>query len=165
MLNINQLYKTIDQKEKQRKDIYGELLKKCHSRIISSSEKCDTVTFFIVPSFLVGVPLYKQNDAISYIMQKLIANGFFVMYTHPNLLFISWDKSHIRVPQSQNNMNSNGYYIETNQPKQIEYNVQNQQAKKNNYKSVTEYKPSGNFINSPEMLEDLRNKMGNFFSK
>ena len=87
------------------------------------------------------------------------------MMLYPNLLFISWDKSHIRVPQSQNNMNSNGYYIESNQPKQIEYNVQNQQAKKNNYKSVTEYKPSGNFINSPEMLEDLRNKMGNFFSK
>ena len=40
--------------------------------------------------FLVGTPRYDSAACIAYIMDKLLENGFIIKYTHPNLLFISW---------------------------------------------------------------------------
>ena len=50
----------------------------------------DCYCFYAVPTFIFGVPLYDVTKCIIYIMEDLIDKGFYVKYTHPNLLFISW---------------------------------------------------------------------------
>ena len=47
-------------------------------------------TFFLLPEFILGVPRYDMAECTSFVMEKLIDNGFMVKYTHPNLLVISW---------------------------------------------------------------------------
>ena len=49
------------------------------------------IFFFVVPEFLLGVPKYDVGLCTSWIIEKLIDNGFHIKYTHPNLLFISWN--------------------------------------------------------------------------
>ena len=35
-------------------------------------------------------PKYNTQECITYVIEKIINNGFQIKYTHPNLLFISW---------------------------------------------------------------------------
>lgn len=91
MLNINQLHKEIEKREKRKNKIYNTILEKVNYRILLTNQKSnDCICLFVVPSFLFGVPLYNMTNCIIYIMEDLIEKGFKVNYTHPNLLTISW---------------------------------------------------------------------------
>ena len=39
---------------------------------------------------MIGVPKYDSDSCIAYVIDKLQENGFKIRYTHPNMLFISW---------------------------------------------------------------------------
>lgn len=91
MLNINQLHKEIEKREKRKNKVYQTILDKVNYRIILTNQQTiDCFCLFIVPSFIFGVPLYNMTNCIIYIMEDLIEKGFKVQYTHPNLLSISW---------------------------------------------------------------------------
>ena len=47
--------------------------------------------YFLLPEFVLGIPRYDIDACNSYIIEKLKKNGFNIKYTHPNLLFISWN--------------------------------------------------------------------------
>ena len=59
-------------------------------RLTARMKKDNTFCFFVVPEFMFGCPKYNIQDCISFILEKLVNNGFHIKYTHPNLLFISW---------------------------------------------------------------------------
>ena len=40
---------------------------------------------------MIGIPKFDHGSCVAYIINKLRENGFNVRYTHPNLLFISWN--------------------------------------------------------------------------
>ena len=40
---------------------------------------------------MIGIPKFDHGACVAYIISKLRENGFNVRYTHPNLLFISWN--------------------------------------------------------------------------
>jgi hypothetical protein len=91
MINIKQLQKDVE--ERQRKVIgnYDAILQQCYNKIMATNQKInDCYCFFSCPTFVFGVPLYNVNSCITYIMEKLILKGFEVKYTHPNFLYISW---------------------------------------------------------------------------
>ena len=91
MINIHQLHKEIDNREKQKYNTYQSVLDKCYYRIAKINSKSnDCYCVFVVPTFMFGVPLYDVTKCIIFIMEKLISKGFKVVYTHPNLLYISW---------------------------------------------------------------------------
>ena len=46
--------------------------------------------WFLVPEMILGVPRYDNGACIAYLIDKLRDNNFMIRYTHPNLLFISW---------------------------------------------------------------------------
>ena len=56
----------------------------------TKSPKGTTFCFYIIPNYVYGTPLYDVNACIVYMVQYLMKNGFYVAYTHPNLLYISW---------------------------------------------------------------------------
>jgi hypothetical protein len=47
---------------------------------------------FDVTAFVFGYPLYDHQDAIDYIYDTLVENGYQVWKTPPSVLFISWMK-------------------------------------------------------------------------
>ena len=93
MININNLSKKKLEKESIKEDIYNKILERCHKKIKLAANKCDTYTYFIVPEYEFGIPMYNIVSCTDYIIKKLRLNHFYVYYTYPNLLIISW--SHI----------------------------------------------------------------------
>ena len=102
-------------------------------------------------------------------------NGFHVRYTHPNLLFISWNHYipyHTRLDIKKKhgvNLDEFGNIVskknkEKKGPDNInllmfnkkneKISIQNKDMKKE-YKNINTYKPTGNFIYSNELLSKI----------
>ena len=90
MINIHSLYKKQHEKQKIRISIYEKVLLKCHRRIKFVADSGKQETYFIVPEYMFGIPLYNQIACVCFLIIKLRKNGFKVKYTHPNFIFISW---------------------------------------------------------------------------
>ena len=91
MLNIHNLHNEIEKRENRKNKTYQTILEKVQYRIITTNKKSsECYCFFIVPTFIFGVPLYDMTKCIIFIMEDLVGRGFKVNYTHPNLLYISW---------------------------------------------------------------------------
>jgi hypothetical protein len=73
---------------------FNSILDKIHSRIkVAARQRLDnTSCWFVVPEILLGVPKYDVRACVAYLISELRENGFQVKYTHPNLLFITWEK-------------------------------------------------------------------------
>ena len=127
-LNINDLYETMYQKNINRYQKFDEILKCIHNRIKLYAKHERTYCFYQIPEFIIGVPLYDINDLQKYLINSLKKDGFRVLYVEPNWLFINWEtiqkKSKIKL-----------------RPK----------YKKDNFKLIDEYKPSGNFYNDNDL--------------
>lgn len=137
MINIDELNKINADRHVRRLEIYDNVLKKCHERIktVANSPKGGTFCFYIVPSFIFGIPIYDLNICIVYMVQHLIKNGFQVNYTHPNLLFISW----------------------LNRGNSIEYKKKKIPEKpKDEFKKIESYKPSGQFLYDISSMDFLK---------
>ena len=91
-LNLDDLYKQKKITQEHKIKIYQRVLARVHSKIKATSRmrNSDKFTFFLLPEFILGVPRYDMVECTSYVIEKLIDNGFMIKYTHPNLLFISW---------------------------------------------------------------------------
>ena len=145
MMNIDALHKINEDRLKQRLKIYDEILKKCHERIkaVSKSPKGTTFCFYIIPNYVYGTPLYDVNACIVYMVQYLMKNGFYVAYTHPNLLYISWFKR-------------------TNS---IEYKKQSKPFKeKEEFKKIESFKPKNDFLYDIDSMNFLNKKKDNLFN-
>ena len=96
MLNIYDLHKKRNARERNRMSYYKRVLHKCYQRIVTVSENCKTECVYKIPEFVVGMPIYNSLECIKFVVRALRKNGFYIKYTHPNLLFISWKK----IPES-----------------------------------------------------------------
>jgi hypothetical protein len=129
MINIDELHRINEIRAKERISTYEKVLQKCHERIktISKKPKNNMFCFYIVPNIIFGVPLYDVNECIIYIVNCLIKNGFNVVYTHPNLIYISW----------------------FNKSNSIEYKKKKKEENENvplEYKKIDDIKPKKDFI-------------------
>lgn len=125
MLNLNELYRKKEEKIKKKLEIYDNVLKKLHQRIKNvANNSIECYCFYVIPNYIFGIPNYNKNDCIKYIFNKLTQNGFKILYTNPNLFFISWE--HIKPTKK---------YIE-----------ETKKDNKNTHLNTDTYKPTGNFI-------------------
>ena len=140
MINIDELNKINEDRNKRRLEIYDKVLKKCHKRIktIAYSPRGGTFCFYIVPTFIFGIPIYDMNTCIVYMVKHLVKNGFEVNYTHPNLLYISW----------------------FNRKNAIEYKKKKEPPPKpkEEFKKIENYKPSGQFLYDLNSMDFLKKK-------
>ena len=148
MININDLFKNKEEKEKHKEEIYDNVLKQCHRKIYRAVKlnPYSNYCFYIIPKFMYGVPLYNINKCINYLFVNLNKNGFTLNYAHPNLILITWEKKESKIktltdPLFLNNNNNN------------------------NINSIKDYKPSGNLIYNTNYLSDLNNKKNILFKK
>jgi len=104
MINIFNLNKSRDECEVKRFTTYRKILEKCHKRIESNSVKNICHCVYVIPKIVYGLPAYDQVKCAEYCIDKLQKNGFVVVYTYPNLMYISWEHvpSVIRNPEVKN---------------------------------------------------------------
>ena len=183
-ISLDELYTRTKDVEDLRLRVYKKILNRAHQKIKFTSRQRDTghFCFFIVPEFLVGTPRYDSAACIAYVMDKLTQNGFMVKYTHPNLLFISW-QHYIPKYQRQNFKKKYGYSIDGfgNQVQDKKKDTKNVDptnmnalfARKQNvsttvkkkddkkYNQVSEYKPTGNLIYNTALLKKIENPNNN----
>jgi hypothetical protein len=145
--DIDELHKNEDDRLERKAKIYYRILNRIYSRIKMVSKASETFCFFIVPEFIFGVPLYNNLDCIKFILNKLIHKGFLVKYTHPNLLYISWDRKYV-----------NPNYNRIKKMKQLKEQEQEKEHKKNMFRTITDYNPSGSFVYDSNSLNALRNQ-------
>lgn len=92
-IDIQELFQKKVQREEMRLSVYDTILQRVHKRIqlVASQDGGTTFTTFILPEVMIGQPLFKCDQCRSFVLTSLVKNGFKVRYTHPNLLFISWE--------------------------------------------------------------------------
>ena len=93
-LNIDDLYDKNLKKDLKQLSIFNKILNRIHNRIklTARNKISDKYIWFVIPEFIFGEPTYNQSDCIAYITNKIVDNGFYVKYIHPNTLFISWEQ-------------------------------------------------------------------------
>ena len=179
-ISLDDLYHRTQEVSDLRVRVYKKILNRAHQKIKFTSRQRNTehFCFFIVPEFLVGTPRYDSAACIAYVMDKLTQNGFIVKYTHPNLLFISW-QHYIPKYQRQNFKKKYGYSIDgfgnqlaekknsvkSNKPQDMnsllarKQNVSVTVNKKDDkkYTQISEYKPTGNLIYNTALLKKIEN--------
>ena len=91
-LEASSLFVEQTKKDKIRCDIYNTILGRVHLRIHATNRLPGNTQqlIYLVPEFIPGVPRFDMKECIIYLAYNLRASGFFVNYTHPNTLYISW---------------------------------------------------------------------------
>ena len=179
-INIDELYTRKRELENNKLKIYKNILNRVHKKIkISSRQQHNNqYTFFIIPEFIVGVPMYDIASCTAFIIDKLKENGFVIKYTYPNLLFISWAHHLDKTKRAEIkklygvNVNSKGEIINGDKSKNNNDNDNADtnpnslilkdknvsiSANKKEYKSISDYKPTGNLIYNKSLLGKIEN--------
>ena len=91
-IDLDELYEKKREHDLGKLDTFNKLLNRIHTKIkMTSRQRIDEqFCWFVVPEMMLGVPRYNHVDCVAYLVDKLQENGFYVKYTHPNLLLISW---------------------------------------------------------------------------
>ena len=174
-INLDDLYSTQKSIDDNKIQIYNKILLRVHKKIkiTAKNRNCDKFCFFLVPEFILGIPVYNTTICITYVIDQLLDNGFQVRYTHPNLLFISWNHYipyHTRLDIKKKhgiNVDKFGNVISKNKSvktpedhnslmfkKPDNLQLQNKVVKKE-YTNINTYKPTGNLIYSNELLNKV----------
>jgi hypothetical protein len=90
MVKANNLIK--EQKERiDRKEItFSKILAIIEKKIVISSSGNYYYTWYTIPQFIVGLPMYCLKECRNYIITNLKKDGFEIEIFDPNILLISW---------------------------------------------------------------------------
>lgn len=167
-ISLDELYDRQIEIQQNKISIFNNILNRVHKKIkLTARQKhSDTFCFYLVPEMLIGVPRYDVESCVTYIIEKLNENGFVTRYTHPNLIFISWNhylpsykRQEIKKLTGQN-VDGFGNIINENSKKEninLQLSKQNSKNKKNeneNFKEISSYKHSG--IYNIELFDTIK---------
>lgn len=181
-LNIDDLYEKKRQRDLKQLSIFNKILGRIHKRIqiTGRNKRTEKYIWFTVPEFLFGEPNYDNGECVAFLVVKLEENGFFVKYMHPNTLFVSWEnwipsytrnefkkKTGIVVDEKGNIVKKPGEEDEQTENEDPDARLLNiGQGKgqpgnpnKKQYTPIGQYKPTGNLVYNPEIMEKLEKKV------
>ena len=90
MVKANELIKLQKERESKKYIIFDKIYDRIEKKICIASSNNYYYTWYIIPEFLVGLPIYSLNDCNKYILDKLKDNGFNVNSYDNKLLLIKW---------------------------------------------------------------------------
>lgn len=178
-LNLDDLYKQQKISEDHKLKIYQKILNRIHNKIKHTSRMRNNNKFciYVIPEFILGIPRYDINTCTMYIIEKLTINGFQIKYTHPNLLWISWqhyiphyERANIKkklgvnidgfgnvIKKKDKKKDTNSLLLKDKEPslKSI------LKDKDKDFKKISTYKPTGNLIYNTKLLETIDNTVIN----
>ena len=185
-INMDELYEKKQQRDLNTLNTYNKILSRIHNKIKYTSKQTITEKFcwYIIPEVVLGVPKFDHTSCTAYIIHKLRDNGFIVKYTHPNLLFISWNhwvpsyvrneikkKTGIQVDSfgnelnqddSNQNINTDNNFDNIVLSKKLNFNsdatneVKDNKKSNDKFKKIDSYKPSGNLIYSNDLFKKMQ---------
>ena len=173
-INIDELYEKKQMRDQKQVSIFNKILNRVHKRITftSRTKKNDKHIWFTVPEYIFGEPIYDQGDCIGYLVAKLEENGFHVRYIHPSTLFVSWQNwvpTYVRNEVKKKTgliLDEKGNIIdkiEDEEPATLLASAKpagdKQQKPQKQYTPIGQYKPTGNLVYNPEMLEKLEKRI------
>lgn len=179
-INLDELYELNHQKNLQEIALYNKILNRIHVRIKTTSRQRNNnhCCWYIIPELLLGASNYNNSTCITYIINKLKENGFETIYTHPNLLFISWanwtpsyvrnefkKQTGIAIDGAGNkkidNKTDNKTIDETNSDLLLNLKKSNNLDTKKEVKfnDIKNYNPTGKLIYNSELFKNINNKL------
>tara|TARA_Y100001970_G_scaffold248887_1_gene318872 strand:- start:6376 stop:6966 length:591 start_codon:yes stop_codon:yes gene_type:complete len=178
-INLDDLYESKRINDQNKLNLYNKILNRIHTRIKTTARQNKNIQFvwYVVPEIMIGVPKYDSGECVAYIIDKLRDNGFIVKYTHPNLLFISWKHwvpNYVRQEvKKKTGMSIDGYGNKVTQDNNnksddkptdlntlmFKKNPEQEQDKKKDFTSISEYKPIGIYNN--DLFKKIENKSNN----
>ena len=92
-LNMDDLFEKKREISENKLHLYNKILNRIHDKIKITSRQNqgkEQFCWYIIPEIMIGIPRYNVAECVEYILRKLRENNFVIRYTHPNLVFISW---------------------------------------------------------------------------
>ncbi len=91
-INLDELYDKKKTYDLSKLSVFNKILNRIHEKIkITARQKTnEQFCWYVIPEIILGVAFYDRVACINYILEELTSNGFIVRYTHPNLIFVSW---------------------------------------------------------------------------
>lgn len=90
MVKADDLIKEQKEREERKKITFDKIYKLVEKKILVASAGDYYYTWYQIPEFLVGLPIYSLDECSKYIRDKLKKNGFESDYYEPNILLIKW---------------------------------------------------------------------------
>lgn len=128
-ISVFEIHKKQKQKENYRLSIYKKIISRCYAKIKLAAESEKFFCFYQMPEYIVGCPIYNMTECLMFIINELSSKGYNCKYCHPLLIYISWTPVEKTLKLEH---------------KKEEYNTN--ENKDLNFRSINDYKPSGNFI-------------------
>jgi len=118
-INIYELNKKKDLRNKTRLKTFNYILNKCGKRIKIASNNLYTSCVFKIPSYIYGKPLFKVKDCADFILNKLRDKGFKLIYFEPNIIYIDWKEIPVNNKIKKEDFNQHLNLLSNNKKKLI----------------------------------------------
>lgn len=139
-VNVDELRDKHKKKCNIRIKIYENLLEKCYYRINNAAEIDKNYCIYSIPEFILGMPAYNLAYCAAYIIYDLRRNGYTANFYNPNVIVAIWKYD----PPAY--LSNNKKTITFDKPKLISTTKTLQIEQPKQFRSVNDYKPSGNFL-------------------
>ncbi len=90
MVKADELIKLQKEREDKKKETFEKIFVHIEKKIVTASASDYYYTWYQIPEFLVGLPMYSVSECQVYIQKKLKSNGFNTEFFEPNLIYIKW---------------------------------------------------------------------------
>lgn len=90
MISVDEITRLTEKKNRLKKETYVKLYEQASRKIRQSVEFGAKYTVFLVPSFLIGYPMFDRFKATAYIKRQLERGGFNVTIVSDHELHITW---------------------------------------------------------------------------
>ena len=90
MVKAGDLIKQQKDRENRKNITFDKILLKIEKKIEIASSGNYYYTWYSIPEFIIGLPMYSLNECKVYITQKLKDNGFEITCYDPNLMLVKW---------------------------------------------------------------------------
>ena len=90
--HVDDIHRIRDKKIEREYRAYEKMLEFVYKRIMMVEKTGQSDTFYPIPPFIMGMPLYSQEYfIINYILHHLYRSGFYCKYVGDSYVYINWD--------------------------------------------------------------------------
>jgi hypothetical protein len=103
-LTLYDLYEIKKEKDSKINNAFNIILETCHNKIKSVAKIGGQSLYYTIPPIIIGLPLYKYDTCMSYIITSLKKSGLYVSNLPPpnnNMIYISWKIEDVSPPKNK----------------------------------------------------------------
>lgn len=90
MLKVSDLKNDTKERNNSYKVIYKQILNIIYQKIKQRNLYRYTSLTYTIPEYMIGYPLYNQEQAFKYVYKKLVIGGFMISIPQHCMLTIQW---------------------------------------------------------------------------